>query len=173
MPDGEPTLDLPLGEAVERRRPLRVPIAVITNGWSLWRPEVRCEVAEADFVSVKVDAGDEATWRRVNRPHPARPWVEMPPLERMVDAHERFAQRLDRVELLIGYEGDDVAISDDAAESLLAITAIHPMRTEVVEELLRRGDAEGSVVEGLMARGDLIELEHNGRSSIARRLPRR
>lgn len=70
VPDGEPTLDAGLGEAIGLIRPLGTPIAVISNGSLLWRPDVRDALGGADWVSVKVDAGDEATWMRLNRPHP-------------------------------------------------------------------------------------------------------
>jgi wyosine [tRNA(Phe)-imidazoG37] synthetase (radical SAM superfamily) len=68
VPDGEPTLDANLGREIELLRPLQIPIAVISNGSLAWRPEVRAALRMADWVSVKVDAVEEATWRRVNRP---------------------------------------------------------------------------------------------------------
>jgi wyosine [tRNA(Phe)-imidazoG37] synthetase (radical SAM superfamily) len=71
VPDGEPTLDRNLATEIEGLRPLGVPIAVISNGSLLWREDVRAALARADWVSFKVDAVDEALWRRVNRPHPA------------------------------------------------------------------------------------------------------
>ena len=71
VPDGEPTLDVQLGEAIELLRPQGVPVAVITNGSLLGREEVRRELALADWVSVKVDSVDEAVWRRIDRPHPS------------------------------------------------------------------------------------------------------
>lgn len=67
-PDGEPTLDANLGRAIQLLRPLEIPVAVISNGSLTWRPEVREALRAADWVSVKVDAVDEATWHRVNRP---------------------------------------------------------------------------------------------------------
>lgn len=70
VPDGEPTLDVHLGEEIDALRPLGIPIAVITNGSLLWRPEVRAEVARADWVSVKVDTVDERAWMRLDRPTP-------------------------------------------------------------------------------------------------------
>lgn len=70
-PDGEPTLDERLGETIRLLRPLGVPIAVFTNSSLLWRPDIRDSLAYADWVSVKVDAVDEAIWRRVNRPNPS------------------------------------------------------------------------------------------------------
>ena len=70
VPDGEPTLDVQLGETIRALRPLGFPVAVISNGSLVWDPEVRGDLAEADWVSLKVDAVDEPVWRRVNRPHP-------------------------------------------------------------------------------------------------------
>ncbi len=70
VPDGEPTLDFGLGETIRLLRPLGIDIAVITNGSLLWRDDVREGLDDADWVSVKVDAAENAVWRHVNRPHP-------------------------------------------------------------------------------------------------------
>ena len=70
VPDGEPTLDIALGECIDALRDLDIPIAVITNGTLLWRRDVRARLAHADLVSVKVDTVYEDAWRRVNLPHP-------------------------------------------------------------------------------------------------------
>jgi len=69
VPDGEPTLDLNLGEEIEGLKPLGIPIAVLTNGSLLWRGDVRRDLLMADWVSLKVDAASEEDWRRINRPH--------------------------------------------------------------------------------------------------------
>ena len=69
VPDGEPGLDINLGEEIEGLKPLGIRIATISNASLLWRNEIRERLSEADWVSVKVDAVDPATWRRVNRPH--------------------------------------------------------------------------------------------------------
>ena len=71
VPDGEPTLDLRLGETIELLRPLDIPIAVISNASLVWKEEVRGILDTVDWVSLKVDAIDEALWRSINRPHPA------------------------------------------------------------------------------------------------------
>jgi wyosine [tRNA(Phe)-imidazoG37] synthetase (radical SAM superfamily) len=68
VPEGEPTLDGNLGATIRGLRPLGIPIAVITNGSLLWRPDVRADLAAADVVSVKVDVRRHASWRRLNRP---------------------------------------------------------------------------------------------------------
>jgi wyosine [tRNA(Phe)-imidazoG37] synthetase (radical SAM superfamily) len=69
VPDGEPTLDLNLGRAIELLRPLGIPIAVITNASLIGRADVRTDLAKADWVSLKVDAVAEKIWRRIDRPH--------------------------------------------------------------------------------------------------------
>ena len=69
VPDGEPALDLHLGREIELLRPLGVPIAVITNASQIGRADVRHDLAQAGWVSLKFDALDEPIWRRVNRPH--------------------------------------------------------------------------------------------------------
>jgi wyosine [tRNA(Phe)-imidazoG37] synthetase (radical SAM superfamily) len=70
VPDGEPTLDAHLGEVLQGLRPLGIPTAVISNGSLWWQPGVRDALREADWVSAKVDAVTEGTWRRINRPDP-------------------------------------------------------------------------------------------------------
>lgn len=69
VPDGEPTLDVNLGQEINMLKPLGIPIAVITNGSLIRQWEVREDLMGADWVSLKVDAVEEAVWRRVNRPH--------------------------------------------------------------------------------------------------------
>ncbi len=69
VPDGEPTLDANLGHAIDGLRPLGIRIAVISNASLIDREEVRADLAKADWVSLKVDAALETTWRRVDRPN--------------------------------------------------------------------------------------------------------
>jgi wyosine [tRNA(Phe)-imidazoG37] synthetase (radical SAM superfamily) len=71
VPDGEPTLDLGLDAALVALEGGETPTAVITNASLLSDPAVVRALIHADWVSLKVDAADEATWRAVNRPDPA------------------------------------------------------------------------------------------------------
>jgi wyosine [tRNA(Phe)-imidazoG37] synthetase (radical SAM superfamily) len=235
VPDGEPTLDEHLGDEIERLKALGLPIAVISNGSLLWREEVRTALRRADWVSLKVDAGDEGAWQRVNRPHtalgleqvldglvafsegfqgelatetmlvrdvndspaaiestacvldrlrpdvayvavPTRPpsegWVHPPDEEAVTLAHERFARSVSRVELLIGWEGDDFTPSGDASEDLLAVTAVHPLRDDAVEALLERDHAGREVLDELVDSGRLRAVDYRGRRFFVRRFPR-
>lgn len=67
--DGEPTLDMHLGQTISLLRPLAIKIAVITNASLLWRADVRAELALADWVSLKVDAVHSESWHAIDRPH--------------------------------------------------------------------------------------------------------
>jgi wyosine [tRNA(Phe)-imidazoG37] synthetase (radical SAM superfamily) len=69
VPDGEPTLDINLGEEIELLNPTGIRIAVISNASLMWKEEVRKDLMNADWVSLKVDAITEEIWKRVNRPH--------------------------------------------------------------------------------------------------------
>jgi wyosine [tRNA(Phe)-imidazoG37] synthetase (radical SAM superfamily) len=69
VPDGEPTLDLNLGREIRRLKPLGLKIAVISNSSLIWRKDVRDELGEADWVSLKIDALSPDVWRKINRPH--------------------------------------------------------------------------------------------------------
>ena len=66
---GEPTLNPKLGLAVEAIRQVSdIPIALITNSSLLTRPEVLAAAASFDLVLPSLDAGDQNTFLRVNRP---------------------------------------------------------------------------------------------------------
>lgn len=69
VPDGEPTLDINLGKNIEGLKKFGKPIAVISNGSLIDHTEVQDDLLQADWVSLKVDAVNEADWRRINRPH--------------------------------------------------------------------------------------------------------
>jgi len=69
VPDGEPTLDINLGEEIKLLKPLGIKIAVISNASLVWKKNIQDNLQEADWVSVKIDAVTEKIWRMVNRPY--------------------------------------------------------------------------------------------------------
>lgn len=231
VPDGEPTLDLGLGPMIRALRPLGVPIAVITNGSLLDREDVRGDLAEADWVSIKVDTVDSERWCQVNRPHgrlqlasildgmhafaadfagrvatetmllagindgetelratasfigglrvhraylavptrpPAERWVRPAPAESVARAYEVFRGLAGKVELLVGYEGDEFAATGDPRQDLLSITAVHPMREQAVVRLLRQTGASWRVVDDLVRCGELVRVTYGGHSYVLR-----
>jgi wyosine [tRNA(Phe)-imidazoG37] synthetase (radical SAM superfamily) len=69
VPDGEPTLDIHLGELILKLKSFGLPVAVISNSSLLYQPDVQSELMHADYVSLKVDTVNHASWRKVNKPH--------------------------------------------------------------------------------------------------------
>ncbi len=66
---GEPTLHSRLGELIDRIRKITViPIAVLTNGVLFDDPSVRADCCKADVVLPSLDAADQQTFERINRP---------------------------------------------------------------------------------------------------------
>jgi wyosine [tRNA(Phe)-imidazoG37] synthetase (radical SAM superfamily) len=89
---GEPTLHEGLGWMIREVKALTdIPVAVITNGSLLYRPEVREELSSADAVLPSLDAGTDSLFRTINRPHPAFTF------ERLVDGLVEFRR---------GYRGE-------------------------------------------------------------------
>ena len=233
VPDGEPTLDVHLDREIASLRSLGVPVGVITNGSLLWREDVRMALAGADWVSLKIDAARDRTWRRMDRPHPAlklsmvldgmlsfaetfpgtlvtetmlvkgindgeteiglvgdflhqiepsaaylsiptRPpaerWVLGPDEAVLNRAYQNLAEKVPRVEYLIGDEGNAFAFTGNAEEDLLSITAVHPMKAGAVAELLARAGASWAIVDSLLARGALARADYNGDRFYLRRI---
>jgi wyosine [tRNA(Phe)-imidazoG37] synthetase (radical SAM superfamily) len=67
--NGEPTLAANLGEVIRRTKVLtRKPVVVLTNATTLNDAAVRGELRAADQVFCKLDATNEQTFARINRP---------------------------------------------------------------------------------------------------------
>ncbi len=69
VPDGEPTLDINLGNTIERLKEFQIKIAVITNSSLLWDDNVKKDLMNADLVSLKIDSVFPNIWTKINRPH--------------------------------------------------------------------------------------------------------
>jgi wyosine [tRNA(Phe)-imidazoG37] synthetase (radical SAM superfamily) len=68
VPDGEPTLDINLADTIYMLKNFGIKIAVFTNSSLIWKKEVQEALNLADYVSVKIDSIDEATWKKINHP---------------------------------------------------------------------------------------------------------
>lgn len=86
---GEPTLYLQLGELIDRIKALTdIPVALLTNGSLLWQQEVRRDLRKADLVIPSLDAGSEALFQSVNRPHQDLFFTGM--LQGLIDLRREF-----------------------------------------------------------------------------------
>jgi len=67
---GEPTLNCQLGELIDGIKNLTdIPVAILTNGTLLFKADVRAECSKADLVLPSLDAADQQSFEKVNRPH--------------------------------------------------------------------------------------------------------
>ena len=101
---------------------------------------------------------------------PAEEWAQPPSEEIINQAYHILRERIDQVEYLIGYEGNDFAFTGNVEDDLLSITAVHPMREDAVSDFLARAGADWSVIHNLIKRDQLIETEYKGRRFYMRRL---
>ena len=96
------------------------------------------------------------------------------PTERVINqAYQILSDKLPRVELLIGYEGNAFASTGNVEEDLLSITAVHPMREEAVKAYLLKAGEDWELVLRLIEEGKLQKTEHQGSHFYLRRLPNR
>jgi wyosine [tRNA(Phe)-imidazoG37] synthetase (radical SAM superfamily) len=103
---------------------------------------------------------------------PAERWVK-PPDEKVVNqAYQIFSRKVERVEYLIGYEGNAFAFTGNVEEDLLSITAVHPMREEAVSALLSNAKADWRVVDKLITEAKLVKTEYDGKMFYMRSLVR-
>lgn len=69
VPEGEPTLDVNLGKAIDLLKSMEIKVAVFTNASLIGEKAVRNDLLKADWVSLKVDAVDQTIWHKINRSH--------------------------------------------------------------------------------------------------------
>ena len=99
VPDGEPTLDINLGDAIDLLKLLNYKVAVITNGSLIALPDVKNDLDKADYVSFKIDSTNQEIWKKINRPHQSINLEEI--LEGMIEFSLNFKGRLTTETMLI------------------------------------------------------------------------
>lgn len=96
---GEPTLHRGLGDVeAALRRVTSLPLVLLTNGGLLWDQEVAGAAARFDVVAPTLAAADQATFARLNRPHPSIDHSRM--LEGLRTFSRRFRGQL-RLEVML------------------------------------------------------------------------
>ena len=235
VPDGEPTLDMNLGKTIELLKPYNTKIAVITNASLLWMDDVKEDLMGADWVSVSIDAAEETTWHKIDRPHgmlkhqdilngiiefskafhgtlvtetmlvegindhetciekiaeqialvqPQKAYLLVPtrpPAESSV--RRASAENLRKATAIIrGVSGTDVEcitgdeteegffFTEDIADDIISIASVHPIREDLIENLLEKRNANRSVISELIDQGSLIEYTYEGKKFYKRNI---
>lgn len=119
VPDGEPTLDINLGETIRLIKPLGIKIAIITNSSLLDKEEVRDNLKQADLVSLKVDSVEESIWKKTNRPHHHLVLTDI--LDGMVEFANSFKGEIITETMLVKGINDDSKDIEQVADFLARI----------------------------------------------------
>jgi wyosine [tRNA(Phe)-imidazoG37] synthetase (radical SAM superfamily) len=103
----------------------QVPVAVITNGSLLYLPEVRQELAASDAVLPTLDAGTEALYRQINRPHAEITFARL--VEGLVAFRNEYQDKLWVEVMLVQGVNDGPEALGDIAEVLKRVLpdAVH------------------------------------------------
>jgi wyosine [tRNA(Phe)-imidazoG37] synthetase (radical SAM superfamily) len=121
VPDGEPLLDCSLENTINLLQEFGIKIAVFTNASLLWKKKVRSVLKSADYVSVKIDAVDNLTWKKINRPHNSLQIENI--LEGILAFNEEYEGKLVTETMLVGGVNDN---EDDLIKTAHCIVKIKP-----------------------------------------------
>lgn len=108
--EGEPTLYLGLGKLINMIQSFTdKPVAVITNGSLLYDPNLQLELESADIVLPSLDAYDETSFKKINRPHGKLHFMEV--YQGLKDFSKKYSGELWIETMLVsGLNDDDEAL---------------------------------------------------------------
>lgn len=114
--EGEPTLYEGLKDLIaELKKVTDIPVAVITNGSLLDKQEVQEALFQADIVLPSMDACDEKTFRKINRPHFSVKYEDT--RRGLIEFSHKFSGQLWlEIMLLAGINDDDASLDKFASE---------------------------------------------------------
>jgi wyosine [tRNA(Phe)-imidazoG37] synthetase (radical SAM superfamily) len=161
---GEPLLHSNIGGLIRGvQRLTDLPVAVITNGALLSRPEVREELLVADAVLPTLDAGTSDLFRRINRSHPSISFQQH--VTGLAAFGRQYTGRLLLEVMLV----KDLNDSEEALVSIAELVAeIQPDEVHIslperppVEPWVQPADAEG-IMRATAILGDFAKVLHPG-----------
>ena len=126
--DGEPTLCKDLGWLIGQcKEKWTIPVAVITNGSLLFLEDVRHDLKKADVVLPTLDAGNEKTFKTINKPHGHIKYDAM--LQGLVDFRSGYSGQIWLEVMLVKGLNDT---EDELLNIRQAVDMIQPDRVYVV-----------------------------------------
>ncbi len=160
----------------------------VLEGIRKFTKKFRGTIVSETMLMGNIDYGDEfhriaeflAELKKLDKAYiaiPTRPptenWVKPAKEDVLNAAFQTFSNKLgaNRVEYLMGYEGNAFAFTGNVEEDLISITAVHPMRKEAVKDFLEKSDSDWRVIEMLLSEKKLIALEYEGNTYYMRKLP--
>ena len=68
VPNGEPTLDVQLGDLIRKLKETGIKVAVITNASLIYFKSVQSDLFHADYISIKIDTVNPEIYFKINDP---------------------------------------------------------------------------------------------------------
>jgi wyosine [tRNA(Phe)-imidazoG37] synthetase (radical SAM superfamily) len=159
---GEPLLHADLGWMLRQVKTMtELPVAVITNGSLLNRPEVREELSMADAVLPTLDAGSTHLFRQINRPYPELTFIKQ--VNGLVAFRDEYMGNLWVEVMLVRGLNDTPQALRDLARALLEVRpdAVHltlPVRPPA--ETWVEPPTEEGLMRAIAILGEIAEVVH-------------
>ncbi len=159
---GEPTLHVGLGWMIRRTQAMTdIPVAVITNGSTLYLPDVRADLALAHVVMPTLSAGSPEIYRTIHRPHPHLSFEQH--LEGLIAFRRQYEGRLWVELMLIKGVNDSVEALADLAAALAKVqpdlVQINIPNRPPAETWVQPPDEEG-LMRAAAILGDIAQVVH-------------
>jgi len=114
--------------------------------------------------------GPEKAYLLVPTRPPAETGVLRPTAESLRNAYDVFRQNGLQAECVTGKEDDGFYFSDDVVSDLLSITSVHPMREDVVVELLEKRNLDRSFIDWLVEKKLIGKYVYEGETFYKRNI---
>jgi len=120
----------------------------------------------------------------IGRLHPSKSYISIPtrpPAEKRIEgsteeilnlAYQMFSEKGIDVELLTGFEGYNFSISRDVEKEILSIASVHPLREDILRELMDKANESWSLIEKLIAEEKLKAVIYNVKLFYIRKFTR-
>ncbi len=165
---GEPLLHDSMGWLIRQvKQKTDLPVAVITNGSLLYLSEVRQELAAADAVLPTLDAGSEALYRQINRPHPDITLTRL--VEGLIAFRNEYQGKLWVEVMLVQGLNDSPAALGEIAAVLKKVRpdAVHlNLPTRPPAETWVRPPSDEGLMQALAILGSAAEVVHPAEGSF-------
>lgn len=103
---------------------------------------------------------------------PAEKIAHSPDEQALNAAYNLIQDKVQNVECLFGYEGNEFSSTGNVEEDLLNIIAVHPMREDAVSDFLKNAGADWSLINKLIDQDLLFVTDYEGKKFYLRRLQR-
>ena len=92
---------------------------------------------------------------------PAVSSVKAPDESNINRAWNLFSNKKIKTELNTGFEGTYVGVTGNAIEDIVNMCSVHPIRDDVMIEILRRDTADEQILAELISNGYIVKVEHD------------